>query len=380
MDILGLTFDEVQAAVRPRAHDVKALRAVYRGLLRGETPPNDVLQADVLPIVRQVQDGDLTKFVQRTHDGLEIESVVVPMLRTGGIWKTLCVSSQIGCARGCLFCETGQLGLLRNLTPGEIVGQVVAAGLVAQPPDGAQPSPAVEDDVAQPLSAVADDVAQPPAAVNSPDPEPTFPTTGPRSRVRNVVFMGMGEPLDNYDNVVQACRVLMDGSGLSFAGERLTISTVGRVAGIRKLAALGWRRLNLAVSLNAPNDEVRSQIMPHNRLEPMAELREALLAYPLRKCQFFMMEYVLIPGVNDAREHAREVAEYLRPLKCMLNLIPYNPRHDSPWPAPSLESIKQFLAWLTECGQGCKLRITKGRERMAACGQLGNRALARRRV
>ncbi len=197
--------------------------------------------------------------------------------------------------------------------------------------------------------------------------------------VRNVVFMGMGEPLDNYDHVLQAIRVLMDPNGLSFATERVTISTVGRVAGIRKLAALGWRRLNLAVSLNAPNDEIRSRLMPYNRLEPMATLRAALLEYPLRKCQFFMMEYVLIPGVNDARAHAFEVAEYLRPLKCMLNVIPYNPRQDSPWPAPTEESVTQFMTWLTEAGQGCKRRITKGRDHMAACGQLGNRALARRR-
>ncbi len=340
MDVLGLTFDEVRAVLRPREHETKPLRAVYRALVCGQTPPDAAdtrsphraaLDADVLPIARRLEDGDLTKFVQRTHDGLEIESVVVPMQRTHGIWRTLCVSSQVGCARGCAFCETGQLGLLRNLTASEIVGQVTAA----------------QRDFA--------------------------------GGIRNVVFMGMGEPLDNYDNVIGACRVLMDPNGLSLACERLTISTVGRTEGIRKLARLGWRRLNLAVSLNAPNDEIRSRIMPINRLEPMAALREALLEYPLRKCQFFMMEYVLIPGVNDAREHGREVADYLRPLKCMLNVIPYNPRRDSPWRAPTEAEVQQFLGWLEELGQGCKRRITKGRSQMAACGQLGNRALVRRR-
>jgi 23S rRNA (adenine2503-C2)-methyltransferase len=340
MDVLDLTFEQVTAELQPRAHDLRALRAWYRTLLHAQTgraprvdplPPrfDGALTADVLPVVRRLVDGDLTKFVQRAYDGLEIESVVVPMQRTHGIWRTLCVSSQVGCARGCLFCETGQLGLLRNLTASEIVGQVVAA-------------------------------------------QRDF-----EGGVRNVVFMGMGEPLDNHDHVIQAVRVLMDPSGLSFATERVTISTVGRVAGIRKLAQLGWRRLNLAVSLNAPNDEIRSRLMPYNRLESMAALREALLEYPLRKCQFFMMEYVLIPGVNDAREHAFEVADYLRPLKSMLNVIPYNPRHDSPWPAPTEESVVQFMAWLTEAGQGCKRRLTKGRDHMAACGQLGNRALAR---
>jgi 23S rRNA (adenine2503-C2)-methyltransferase len=385
MDVLSLTFEQVTEQLRPRRHEVKPLRALYRTLLcagngrvrrPGPLPArfDGALTADVLPVVRRVVEGDLTKFVQRTHDGLEIESVVVPMQRTHGVWRTLCVSSQVGCARGCVFCETGQLGLLRNLTPGEIVGQVVAAqrDCVAQRPSAVSQSTTPADrEVGCCISSAA---VSPPGATN---PQPG--AAGPWGGIRNVVFMGMGEPLDNYDHVIHAIRVLMDPSGLSFAGERVTISTVGRVAGIRKLAELGWRRLNLAVSLNAPNDDIRSRIMPHNRLEPMGALRAALLDYPLRNCQFFMMEYVLIPGVNNARAHAFEVADYLRPLKSMLNVIPYNPRLDSPWRAPAEEEVQQFLDWLTEAGQGCKRRITKGREHMAACGQLGNRALARRR-
>jgi len=282
-----------------------------------------------LPVVRRLEDGALTKFVQRTQDGLETESVVVPMLRTRGIWRTICVSSQIGCARACEFCQTGQLGLLRNLTPAEIVGQVVAGQRLFE------------------------------------------------GRVRNVVFMGMGEPLDNFDNVAQAVRVLRDRNGMSLGGERITISTVGRIAGLRKLAALGWRRVNIAISLNAPNDEIRSRIMPINRTDSMTGLRAALLEYPLRNCQYLMVEYVLIPGVNDAREHAFEVAEYLRPLKSLLNVIPYNPRENSPWPAPDEEQVYRFLAWLDEAGQPAKRRVTKGRDHMAACGQLGNLALRR---
>lgn len=361
VDVLGLTFREVMEIRRLPAPQAKKLRAEYRGLLNCEpedhgdeprgshsycgtlvrrstesedrTPqPADQgadggLCVDLLPVIRHIQDGDLTKFIQRTHDGLEIESVMVPMQRYGREWKTLCVSSQIGCARGCRFCETGQLGLFRNLTAGEIVGQVVAA-------------------------------------------RRQFGV-----RVRNVVFMGMGEPFDNFDNVIQAIRVLMDRSGLSFAAERIAISTVGRTEGIRKLAAMGWRRINLAISLNAPNDEIRSRIMPVNKAEPMGVLREALLAYPLRKCQFFMIEYVLIPGLNDGEEHARELIEYLRPVKSVVNVIPYNPRHDSPWPAPSEESVVRFMGWLKAAGQVCKRRLTKGRDQMAACGQLGNRGM-----
>jgi 23S rRNA (adenine2503-C2)-methyltransferase len=312
---------------------MKPLRAVYRTLVKGGTAedPRWPLTANVAPVVRTLQDGDLTKFVQRMEDGLETETVVVPMQRYGDSWKTLCVSSQVGCARGCAFCETGQIGLVRSLSTAEIVGQVAAA----QRDFGFQ--------------------------------------------ISNVVFMGMGEPFDNFDNVMQAVFVLTDRSGLSFSMSSITISTVGRIQMIRRLGALGLRRLNLAVSLNAPNDEIRARIMPVTRTDPMAELREALLAYPLRKCQFFMIEYVLIPGLNDAPEHAVELAEFLRPVKCVVNVIPYNPRHDSPWSAPSEESVVGFMTALQDAGQICKRRLTKGRDQMAACGQLGNRALARNR-
>lgn len=342
MDVLGLTFEEVRQTLACRPHQVKALRAAYRRLLgtaeHGDPAATaaaaslaEQLGAEVLPVVRRANDGGLIKFIQRTHDHLEIESVIVPMQRRGQSWKTLCVSSQIGCARGCTFCETAQLGLLRNLTAGEIVGQFVAA----------------RRDLGEPC--------------------------------RNVVFMGMGEPFDNYENVTQAIRVLLDSSGLSLGGERVRISTVGRTEGIRRLAEQGWRRITLAVSLNAPNDEIRSRIMPVNKLEPMGALREALVRYALRNCQWLMIEYVLIPGVNDAPEHAREVADYLRPLRCVVNVIPYNPRHESPWPPPTEEAIARFLTALQEAGQIAKRRLTKGQDHMAACGQLGNRAFSRRR-
>lgn len=328
MDVLGLTFSEVVAALDPRPGQVDALRNDYRRVMRG-AHASGPLRGAAAPVVRSLRDGGLTKFVQSTPRGFETESVIIPMQRNRRCWKTLCVSSQVGCAMGCTFCETAQLGLREQLSADQIVGQLVAA----------------------------------------------WRDFG--GGVRNVVFMGMGEPFDNFENVVQAVRVMTDPAGLSLARERITISTVGRVAGIRRLAALGWRRLNLAVSLNAPNDAIRSQIMPINRADDMATLRAALLEYPLRNCQFIMVEYVLIPGVNDAREHALELADYTRPIKCCVNVIPYNPRRDSPWPAPSEDSVDRFLGWLTEAGQYCKRRVTRGRDHMAACGQLGNRAFAR---
>lgn len=329
MDVLGKTFEEIRGELSPPAGRVVALRREYAGLVRGENG-NGKLRADLLPVFREQRDGELIKFVQQRPDGLEIESVIIPMSGRERTWKTLCVSSQVGCAMGCTFCETGQLGKLAQLSAGEIVGQVVAARRHFD------------------------------------------------ADIRNVVFMGMGEPFDNFDEVIQAVRVLTDPAGLSMGMSHVTLSTVGRVEGIRRLAALGWRRINLAVSLNAPNDEIRSRIMPINRIEPMAMLREALLAYPLRKNQFLMIEYVLIPGVNDAREHAEELAEYLRPVRCCVNVIPYNPRRESPYEVPSEAQVWAFLDWLEAAGQFCKRRGTKGRDFMAACGQLGNRALSRR--
>jgi 23S rRNA (adenine2503-C2)-methyltransferase len=332
IEVLGVTFEEACARVGARRHELKGLRKSYAAALGGGRSPDGLLgrfRANVLPVVRELRDGELVKFVQLAADGLETESVIIPMERAGRPWKTLCVSSQVGCAMGCTFCETAQLGRLRSLTAAEIVGQVVAARRVFQAP------------------------------------------------IQNVVFMGMGEPFDNFDHVIQAVRVLSDPAGLAIAKERITISTVGRVDGIRRLRALGWRRINLAVSLNAPNDEIRSKIMPINRAEPMARLREALIEFPMRRCGPIMLEYVLIPAVNDRREHALELAEFCRPIKGCVNVIPYNPRRDSPWPAPTPESVSQFVDWLREAGQYCKQRMTKGRQLMAACGQLGNRELAR---
>ncbi len=279
------------------------------------------------PITRTEQDGDVTKFCLAAADGHEIESVVVPM---GGeiegkdkTWRTLCVSSQIGCARGCTFCRTGRMGLVRDLTVDEIVGQVLAA-----------------------RQQFGEDV-------------------------RNVVFMGMGEPLDNFENVVAAVRCWHDDREHQIPRRRVTISTVGLCDGIRRLGALGWRRLNLAVSLNAPNDEIRSRIMPINRREPMGALREAIASYPVRGGGHVLIEYVLMAGLNDQPDHARELVEYLRGLRTCVNLIPFNPFEGPGYRPPSEEAVTQFQSILMESGQLAFRRNTKGQQAMAACGQLG---------
>jgi 23S rRNA (adenine2503-C2)-methyltransferase len=169
---------------------------------------------------------------------------------------------------------------------------------------------------------------------------------------------------------------------------KITVSTVGRIDGINRLGEQvrepGWHRLGLAVSLNAPSDAIRSEIMPINRAMPMKELRRAIADWPIYGGRKICFEYVLIPGVNDDREHARELARWLEPFRepliGMVNVIPYNPRRDSPWPAPSDDQVDAFLAWLVEEGVYCKRRRTKGRDMMGACGQLGNEHIRKRRV
>ncbi|HWL95520.1 MAG TPA: 23S rRNA (adenine(2503)-C(2))-methyltransferase RlmN [Phycisphaerae bacterium] len=276
-----------------------------------------------LPVSRVHTDEGTIKFALRTDDGHEIESVIIPMGARENTWQSLCVSSQVGCARACTFCQTGRMGLLRNLTVEEITAQAAAA----REHFGAD--------------------------------------------VRNIVFMGMGEPMDNLDNVIRAIELFHGDRAHPVARRRITVSTVGKCTGIRRLAALGWRRLGLAVSLNAPNDEIRSSIMPINRTEPMAMLREAIAAYPVRAGGHVLIEYVLLREINDAPEHAMQLADYLRGLSTCVNLIPWNPIEQSEYRTPDDSVIDGFQQILMDAGQLAFRRNTKGRTAMGACGQLG---------
>jgi 23S rRNA (adenine2503-C2)-methyltransferase len=336
---LSLTADAFAAAYRSVKGDKRVL---YRQLFREGAALG--LAVDLPPVARELRsespEGEVIKFIlgigSQNGTPLETESVLIPMIgRQGVSTYTLCVSSQVGCAMGCTFCETAQMGLIRSLAPQEIVAQWFTAAHVL----GIRP--------------------------------------------KNIVFMGMGEPLDNFDNVIAAIAVLTDHNGAHVAMNKITVSTVGRIDGLKKLAAKihepGWHRLNLAVSINAPNDEVRSQIMPINRGMPMGELREVLLNWPKYGGAKICIEYVLIPGVNDAPEHARELAEYVAPLPACVNLIPYNPRRNSPWAAPAEADVTRFMEWLAAAGAYVKRRRTKGRDMMGACGQLGNPEIRRRK-
>jgi 23S rRNA (adenine2503-C2)-methyltransferase len=331
-DLLGLTWSAfTDLAARQGVSAPEAL-AIYRRCFRlGEQPPPWV-GFDVGPVVRQVREQETVKFLQAVDGHLESESVLIPGTGSSGRQRhTLCVSSQIGCALGCRFCETAQMGLMRSLTAAQIVGQWHAARF---------------------------DLGR---------------------SVRNVVFMGMGEPLDNLDSVIGAIRVLSDDNGPAIAPARITVSTVGVARGIERLSALaaeaGYGKLRLAVSINAPDDDLRSELMPINRAVPLADLRAAMDRWCSRPGARILAEYVLIPGVNDDLDLAEALCRYLRGLPCVVNVIPYNPRRGSPWPAPAAHEVNRFVERIAALGQPVRRRQTHGRAVMAACGQLGSEGI-----
>ncbi|HSR99860.1 MAG TPA: 23S rRNA (adenine(2503)-C(2))-methyltransferase RlmN [Kofleriaceae bacterium] len=261
-----------------------------------------------------------------TRDGQSIESVIIP----DGEKTTQCISSQVGCAVDCQFCATAKLGLLRNLDAGEIVDQVyLARRLLAE----------VE----------------------------------PGRRISNLVYMGMGEPLHNYDSLVRSLRILTDDKGVGLSQRRITVSTSGLVP---KLERLGGEdiRPNLAVSLNAPNDAVRDEIMPINRKWNIAKLLAALRAYPLEQRRRITFEYVLLAGVNDSLADAAQLAKLLRGIKCKVNVIPFNPHPEAPYQRPSPAAVEAFQNECRRLGLPTYLRTPRGDDIDAACGQLANRS------
>ncbi len=269
--------------------------------------------------VLQVGEGTV-KFLLRYPDQLVSESVIIPM-ESG---TTLCISSQVGCKMGCAFCETGRMGLLRNLTASEIVSQLFYARF------------------------------------------------GLGAKVRNIVFMGMGEPMDNLEQVIQALRVFTDPAGLGLGPSRITVSTSGCVDGIYRLMEETDPAINLAVSINAPNDAVRGRIMPVNKKWSMAELKEAMKAYCAHPRRTIFIEYVLLKGINDSLAAADELADYLEGLRVKVNLIPYNPQRRDRFAPPEEETVKIFFTALRQKGYHVLIRYPKGQQIMAACGQLGN--------
>lgn len=273
-------------------------------------------------IVETAGTGDSFKFVTALDDDLRIESVVLTMDRH----ETLCVSTQVGCRMGCAFCETGTMGLIRQLKTEEVVLQVFAARHQL------------------------------------------------KRSIRNVVYMGMGEPLDNLEAVLKAVEVLSDQRGFNIPLRRQTLSTVGLVPGMEKLAARRMGNLHLSVSLNAANDGLRDDLMPVNRAFPLKRLRKAIMEFPLPPGGAILLAYVLIPGVNDRQEDAEALVHFATGLPVRINLIPYNPGREGKWPATEDGDIHRFGAFLYEKGLFVRKRWSRGREVMAGCGQLGGRA------
>ena len=283
---------------------------------------------------RQSIDGT-RKWLLGFADGQEAETVHIPEEDRG----TLCVSSQIGCTLTCRFCHTGTQRLVRNLSAAEILGQIMLARDALQewpsPPDG--------------------------------------------RLISNIVMMGMGEPLYNYDNVAKALRIVMDGEGISISKRKITLSTAGVVPMIRRAGAeLG---VNLAISLHAVTDELRDRIVPINKKYPIAELMDACRSYPgLSNARRITFEYVMLKGVNDSPADARALIKLIEGVPAKVNLIPFNAWPGAPFECSSNAAIAAFSDIVFEAGYASPVRTPRGRDIMAACGQLKSESIRQRKT
>jgi 23S rRNA (adenine2503-C2)-methyltransferase len=269
--------------------------------------------------MRQVSTDGTTKFLLRLADGRHIEAVYIPDTPA----QTFCISTQVGCAMNCAFCLTGKMGLVRNLTPGEIATQV---RLLAH--------------------------------------ETRLAATG-----FNIVLMGMGEPLHNYAATMKAIRMLTDEKGLAMHPKRITLSTVGVLPGLEKLANEPLMP-NLAISLHATTNEQRDQLVPVNRKYTLEDLIDACRRFPLAKRRRIMFEYVLLNGVNDTPEDAHRLARLLGGIKAKVNLLPLNEAPGIPFTRPSDDRVNAFAQILVDHGLVVTVRRSRGRDIRAACGQL----------
>ncbi|ENV9430232.1 23S rRNA (adenine(2503)-C(2))-methyltransferase RlmN [Campylobacter jejuni] len=284
----------------------------------------------------QSKDGSI-KYLFELVDGLRIESVLLPMKeekidaegkRISHARYTICVSSQVGCKSGCSFCLTAKGGLKRNLSAGEIVGQILWIKK--------------QNNI-------------------------------PYERRVNIVYMGMGEPLDNLKNVSKAVKILAQNEGLAISPRRQTISTSGLAKQIKELGQMNLGVL-LAISLHAVNDELRTELMPINKAYNIAAIMDAVREFPIDQRKRVMFEYLLIHGINDKLEHAKELVKLLNGIKAKVNLILFNPHEGSLYKRPSLENAIKFQDLLSNKGVTCTIRESKGLDISAACGQLKERA------
>ena len=368
VSLVGLPKGEIAAALAAAGLDAKAakLRAkqiwhwiYHRGVTDFETM-TDIAKAmrpwlgerftiDRPRTVTAQQSNDGTrKWLLATADGHEFEMVFIPDADRG----TLCISSQVGCTLNCRFCHTGTMRLVRNLTAGEIVGQVLLArDALGEWPRGSMAGGDEDFD----------------------DDAPQYTSDG--RLLTNIVLMGMGEPLYNFDKVRDAMRIVMDGDGLALSKRRITLSTSGVVP---MMARAGEEiGVNLAVSLHAVTKEIRDEIVPLNRKYGIDELLEACAAYPgANNARRITFEYVMLAGKNDSDDDARELVRLIRQyrLPAKVNLIPFNPWPGAPYACSSPERVKRFSDIVFEAGISAPIRTPRGRDIMAACGQLKSAA------
>ena len=292
-----------------------------------------VIERPTIAVAQHSMDGT-RKWLLRFADGQEVESVHIPEEDRG----TLCVSSQVGCTLTCKFCHTGTQRLVRNLSAAEIVGQVMMA----------------RDQLGE------------------------WPSPKDGRLLSNIVMMGMGEPLYNYENVAQALKIVMDGEGIAISKRRITLSTAGVVPMIERAGR--ELNVNLAISLHAVNDELRDRIVPINRKYPIAMLLDACRNYPgLSNARRITFEYVMLKDVNDSPAEARELVRLLDGIPAKVNLIPFNPWPGAPFETSTPEAVERFANLVHEGGLVGTVRTPRGQDIMAACGQLKSASVKKRR-
>ncbi|NOU35662.1 MAG: 23S rRNA (adenine(2503)-C(2))-methyltransferase RlmN [Kiritimatiellaceae bacterium] len=335
VSIHGLLPEELEAFCKEQGQPVFRAKQIWDWLYVKRASSSDEMQNLPAPFRAQLAEkfnfqclekietsgasGETQKLLFKLADNELIETVIIPAPRRQA--NTVCLSSQVGCRFGCAFCASGQKGIIRNLTAGEIVGEVMAV------------------------------------------------TTLLGGRPDNVVFMGIGEPFDNYDEVMKAIRILNHPDGLCIGARRITISTCGVVSGIQRLADEGLQ-VELSVSLHAPENELRSKLMPVNESWPLDELISVCADYTAKTNRIITFEYTLIKDLNDSPEQARSLVKLLKRFPCRVNLIPLSPVEEFDGERPDSETMKTFFQILENAGVNTTLRDSKGSALKAACGQL----------
>jgi 23S rRNA (adenine2503-C2)-methyltransferase len=299
----------------------------------------------------QISNDGTRKWLLRTGPGIEFETVYIPEEDRG----TLCVSSQVGCTLNCRFCHTGTQKLVRNLTPDEILGQIMIAKDTLEDWQGGSAR----------------------RSEGEPSGRPTNNKPAPGRKVTNIVMMGMGEPLYNFDNVKAALAIAMDGDAIALSKRRVTLSTAGVVPMIGRAGdEIGS---SLAISLHAVRDEIRDVIVPINKKYPLGQLLDACRTYPgASNARRITFEYVMLKGVNDSLAEARELVQLIKGIPAKINLIPFNPWPGAPYECSDWEQIEKFAEIVNRAGYASPVRTPRGRDIMAACGQLKSESVKER--